>query len=412
MKLSKILSPIAMVIAFSGTATVLTGCNEKQPEAGKEQVTTVNVQVFKVEPLDFTLKTVLPGRVLASRTAEIRPQVSGIILKREFTESSDVTAGQSLYQIDPAIYQATYDSALASLESAKAKANISALTVKRYEGLLSSRSISRQDYDTAVADAKQADAQVAIAQANVNTAKVNLDYTKVYSPIDGYIGKSSVTEGALVSAGQTSDLALVQQLDPIYVDMTESVIKYEQNLQNQGKLFTPPTDNNVEIFYSDGSKFDQNGYIQFSDKTVSETTGTVTLRAVFKNPIEVNEDGSHNRRLLPGMFVKPVLTLGTIKNAVIVPQQGITSDEQGHYTARVVKPDGMIELRSNLQVYQGITGYWIVTEGIKTGEQVVISGLMSLSTVQANVPVKANILGEPTSLTQKQVDDLISQNIK
>jgi membrane fusion protein, multidrug efflux system len=411
MKLTKIFTPIAMTLALSGGIFILTGCKDENPNSQPKQIPTLPVHVYKVEPVDYTIKTVLPGRVVASRVAEIRPQVSGIILKREFIESTDVKAGQSLYQIDPAIYQATYDSAVANLASVQAKANIAQLTLNRYKGLLATKSISQQDYDQAAADLKQAMAQVMVAQANVNSAKVNLDYTKVYSPIDGYIGKSNVTEGALVSAGQTTPMALVQQLDPIYIDMTQAVIKYEQNGQNKGTLYQAPEKTKVELFFSDGTKFQQEGYIKFSDKTVSETTGTVTLRAEFANPPVIDKNGSQQRRLLPGMFVKPVVTLGTIKNAILVPQKGITSNVNGQYTAKVVNEQGLVEQRDNVKVYAGVKNYWIVTEGINIGDQIIVSGLMNLSAIPAGVPVKANILGTE-SLTQQQVNEIIAQNTK
>lgn len=400
-----------MTLAFSSGIFTLTGCKDENPDSQQKQIPTVHVHVYKVEPVDYTIKTVLPGRVVASRVAEIRPQVSGIILKREFIESTDVKAGQSLYQIDPAIYQATYDSAVANLASVQAKANIAQLTLNRYKGLLATKSISQQDYDQVAADLKQASAQVMVAEANVNSAKVNLDYTKVYSPINGYIGKSNVTEGALVSAGQTTPLALVQQLDPIYIDMTQAVIKYEQNEQNKGILYQPSEKTKVELFFSDGTQFQHEGYIKFSDQTVSETTGTVTLRAEFANPPVIKSNGSQQRRLLPGMFVKPVVTLGTIKNAILVPQKGITSNENGQYTAKVVNEQGLVEQRDNIKVYAGIKNYWIVTEGLNIGDQIIVSGLMNLSAIPADVPVKANILDTET-LTQEQVNEIIVQNTK
>lgn len=401
MKFKKSLTPIALSLALAG-GFLLVGCDDN---ATKQQSSSsapmVNVKVFKVEPLTYTIQKTLPARVVASQIAEIRPQVSGIILKREFEESTDVVAGQSLYQIDPAIYQANYDSAVASVASAKANANIAHLTLKRYEGLLKTKSISQQDYDKAAADAQQADASVAVAEASLHTAKVNLDYTKVYSPIEGYIGKSSVTEGALVSAAQSTPLALVQRLDPIYVDMTESAIKYQQNRTNANTLFEPTE--KVEIYFNDGTKFDQVGRVKFSDNTVDETTGTVTLRAEFPNP---------DRKILPGMFVKPLVTLGVINNAILVPQQGITSDVTGSYTAKILKEDSTVEYRRNIEVYAGIPGYWVVTSGINAGEQVIISGLLNLTSVESGATVKANIVEPATTLSQKELDKIIVNNIK
>lgn len=402
MKFTKALSPIAIAIALSG-GLILTGCDNKQSDSSQQsQIPTVNVDVFKVTPLSYTVKTTLPGRVIASQIAEIRPQVSGIVLKREFEESSNVTAGQSLYQIDPAIYQASYASAIASVESAKASASISHLTLKRYAGLLKTKSISQQDYDKALADAKKADAAVMVAEATANTAKVNLDYTKVYSPIDGYIGKSTVTEGALVAAGQATPLALVQKLDPIYVDMTQAAIKFEQNEKDRGTLFTATDKMPVNIILNDGSQYPETGYVKFSDKTVNETTGTVTIRAEFPNP---------NRQLLPGMFLKPQLIVGTIDNALLIPQQGVTSNEKGQYTAKVIGSDGLVQDRVDLKIYGGIKNYWIVTQGIEAGDQVILTNLLTLSQMPPGTPVKANVVSTKT-LTQPEVDDIVNSNTK
>ncbi|OCG28617.1 hypothetical protein A9G11_10345 [Gilliamella sp. wkB108] len=388
--------PVALTSLF-----LLASCDNNKSQGGNSQIP--KVTVFKVQPLNYTLKIALPGRVVASQIAEIRPQVGGIILKREFEESSNVKAGQSLYQIDPAIYQANYDSAVASVASAKANANIAQLTLKRYAGLLTTKSISQQDYDKAAADAKQADASVLVAQAAEHTAKVNLDYTKVYSPIDGYIGKSSVTEGALVAAGQSTPLALVQQLDPIYVDMTEAATRYNKYLQDENVIFEPATGNNVDLFFNDGSKYAYPGNIKFSDISVNETTGTVTLRSEFPN-----KEG----KILPGMFVKPQLTLGYIKNALLVPQQGITSNQQGQYTAKILKPDNTIEYRQNIQVYTGISGYWIVTKGIDVGEQVIITGLLNLTSVELGQTIQGEMVGEPATLSQEQLDNITKNTMK
>lgn len=399
MRFNKLLLILPMALT---SLLLLTSCDNNQLQDDDDDQLP-KVTVFKVEPLDYTLKINLPGRVVASQIAEIRPQVSGIVLNREFEESSNVKAGQSLYQIDPAIYQANYDSAVASVASAKANANIAQLTLKRYAGLLNTKSISQQEYDKAAADAKQANASVLVAQAAEHAAKVNLDYTKVYSPIDGYIGKSSVTEGALVSAGQATPLALVQQLDPIYVDMTEAATRYNKYLQDENIIYEPAKGNNVELFFNDGSKYALPGSVKFSDMTVNETTGTVTLRSQFANS---------ESKILPGMFVKPQLTLGTIKNAVLVPQQGVTSNQKGQYTAKILKPDNTVEYRQDIKVYTGISGYWVVTSGINIGEQIITTGLLNLTAVELGMPMKAEVVGEPNTLSQEQLDDIIKNNVK
>ncbi|MCO6545034.1 MAG: efflux RND transporter periplasmic adaptor subunit [Gilliamella sp.] len=402
MRFNKLLLALPVVCI---SLLLLTSCDSGNSKKGNNQLP--KVTVFKVEPLNYRLKISLPGRVVASQIAEIRPQVGGIVLKREFDESSNVKAGQSLYQIDPAIYQANYDSAVASVASAKANANIAQLTLKRYAGLLNTKSISQQDYDKAAADAKQAEAAVLVAQAAEHTAKVNLDYTKVYSPIDGYIGKSSVTEGALVAAGQSTPLALVQQLDPIYVDMTEAATRYNKYLQDENVIYEPVKNNNVELYFNDGSKYPYPGSIKFSDMTVNETTGTVTLRSQFTNT---------ESKILPGMFVKPQVTLGYIKNAVLVPQQGITSNKLGQYTAKILRPDSTVEYRQDIQVYTGIGGYWVVTKGIDVGEEVIITGLLNLTSVENPQrdapPMKAKKVGDPNTLSQEQLDSIIKNSVK
>ncbi|MBX4133407.1 efflux RND transporter periplasmic adaptor subunit [Frischella sp. Ac48] len=416
MRLKKALHPATLALMIGGSI-LLTSCGENKSNADNNKIPPVAVKIFQTQPLNYTIKTVLPARVVASQIAEIRPQVSGIILKREFDESSNVTEGQSLYQIDPAIYQATYDSAVASVASAEANANIAHLTLKRYEGLLKTKSISQQDYDKAQADSQQADAAVLVAKANLHTAKVNLDYTKVYSPIQGYIGKSNVTEGALVNAGQQTPMALVQKLDPIYVDMTQAATIFERNEKDRDTLYKPAE--KVELFFNDGSKYEYNGSVKFSDKTVNETTGTVTLRAEFANP---------NSKILPGMFVKPHYTLGNIENAILVPQKGITSNQLGNYTAIIAIPMNntaggneqqayYLEQRNNVKVYSGIPGYWIVTSGINAGEKVVISGLLNLAGRNLNDPKNKTIVNimnikEPDMLSQKQLDTIIENNLK
>lgn len=261
------LTPLAVVLMLSGSLA-LTGCDDKQDQQGGQQMPEVGVVTLKTEPLQIT--TELPGRTVAYRIAEVRPQVSGIILKRNFVEGSDIEAGVSLYQIDPATYQATYDSAKGDLAKAQAAANIAELTVKRYQKLLGTQYISKQEYDQALADAQQATAAVVAAKAAVETARINLAYTKVTSPISGRIGKSSVTEGALVQNGQASALATVQQLDPIYVDVTQSsndFLRLKQELAN-GSLKQENGKAKVDLVTSDGIKFPQSGTLEFSDVTV------------------------------------------------------------------------------------------------------------------------------------------------
>ncbi|WP_191923363.1 efflux RND transporter periplasmic adaptor subunit [Pantoea agglomerans] len=358
------LSPLAAVMMLSGSF-LLTGCDNNKSEQAAQQPPAVGVVTLKTEPLKIS--TELPGRTSAYRVAEVRPQVSGIILKRNFVEGSDVKAGQSLYQIDPATYQAAYDSAKGDLTQAQANARIAQLTVKRYKPLLGTKYISQQDYDTAVATAAQNDAAVQVAKANVETARINLAYTKVTSPISGRIGKSSVTEGALVQNAQTTALATVQQLDPMYVDVTQSSedfmrlrseLESGQLKQNDGKA-------NVTLLMQNGNSYPQTGTLEFSDVTVDETTGSITLRAIVPNP---------NHALLPGMFVRARLDEGTNPNALLVPQQAVARTPTGQATVMVVGADNKVEARQ-VTTSQAIGDKWLVTDGVKAGERVISTGL-------------------------------------
>ncbi|ECF6073153.1 efflux RND transporter periplasmic adaptor subunit [Salmonella enterica subsp. houtenae] len=361
-------------IIFS--AALLTGCNDQgdtQAHTGEPQVT---VHVAETAPLAVT--TELPGRTSAFRIAEVRPQVSGIVLKRNFTEGSDVEAGQSLYQIDPATYQADYDSAKGELAKSEAAAAIAHLTVKRYIPLVGTKYISQQEYDQAIADARQADAAVVAAKAAVESARINLAYTKVTSPISGRIGKSNVTEGALVTNGQSTELATVQQLDPIYVDVTQSsndFMRLKQSVE-QGSLHKDSASSTVQLVMENGQVYPLKGTLQFSDVTVDESTGSITLRAVFPNP---------QHSLLPGMFVRARIDEGVQPNAILVPQQGVTRTPRGDAMVMVVNDKSQVEAR-NVVAAQAIGDKWLISEGLKPGDKVIISGLQK---ARPGVKVKA-----------------------
>ncbi|WP_318389112.1 multidrug efflux RND transporter periplasmic adaptor subunit AcrA [Enterobacter sp.] len=379
-------TPLAVVLMLSGSLA-LTGCDEKPAEQGAGQQTPeVGIVTLKSEPLQIT--TELPGRTSAFRIAEVRPQVSGIILKRNFTEGSDIEAGVSLYQIDPATYQASYESAKGDLAKAQAAAKIAQVTLNRYQKLSNTKYISQQDLDTAQADAMQANAAVVAAKAAVETARINLAYTKVTSPISGRIGKSAVTEGALVQSGQTTALATVQQLDPIYVDVTQSsndFLRLKEELES-GKLKQENGKAKVELMTNDGKKLPQSGTLEFSDVTVDQTTGSITLRAIFPNP---------NQSLLPGMFVRARLEEGTNPNAMLVPQQGVTRTPRGDATAMIVGEGDKVEVRP-ITTSQAIGDKWLVTDGLKAGDRVIITGLQK---VKPGAQVKAQ---EVTSDNKEQ----------
>lgn len=358
------------------SAALLAGCNdqgETQAHPAEPQVT-----VHVVEKVPLAVTTELPGRTTAFRIAEVRPQVSGIVLKRNFTEGSDIEAGQSLYQIDPATYQADYDSAKGELAKSEAAAAIAHLTVKRYVPLVGTKYISQQEYDQAIADARQADASVIAAKAAVEGARINLAYTKVTSPISGRIGKSNVTEGALVTNGQATELATVQQLDPIYVDVTQSsndFMRLKQSVE-QGSLHKDSASSTVELVMENGQSYPLKGSLQFSDVTVDESTGSITLRAVFPNP---------EHTLLPGMFVRARIDEGVQPNAILVPQQGVTRTPRGDATVMVVNDKSQVESRAVVAA-QAIGDKWLISEGLQPGDKVIVSGLQK---AHPGVQVKA-----------------------
>ncbi|CAM7014816.1 efflux RND transporter periplasmic adaptor subunit [Enterobacter hormaechei] len=349
---------------FIVCAALLTGCDGQENPQQHAQAPQVSVHIVKSAPLAVT--TELPGRTDAYRVAEVRPQVSGIILHRNFTEGSDVKAGESLYQIDPATYQAAYDNAKGELVKAQAAANIAHLTVKRYVPLVGTQYVSKQEYDQAVGTAQQADASVVAAKAGVESARINLAYTKVTSPINGRIGKSSVTEGALVTNGQATALATVQQLDPIYVDVTQSSSDF-MRLKQQTSLQKGDT-SSVELLMENGQPYPLKGTLQFSDVTVDESTGSITLRALFPNP---------QHMLLPGMFVRARIDEGTQPDAILVPQQGVTRTPRGDATVLVVNEKNQVESRT-VVAPQAIGDRWLITEGLKNGDRVIISGLQKV----------------------------------
>lgn len=365
------------------SAALLVGCDDQGDKQTQTTEPHVTVHVVTTAPLAVT--TELPGRTSAFRIAEVRPQVSGIVLKRNFTEGSDVEAGQSLYQIDPATWQAEYNSAKGELAKSEAAAAIAHLTVKRYVPLVGTKYISQQEYDQAVAEARQADATVIAAQAAVESARINLAYTKVTSPIGGRIGKSSVTEGALVTNGQATALATVQQLDPIYVDVTQSSSDFMHLKQSieQGSLHKDNSSSNVQLVMENGTAYPLKGTLQFSDVTVDESTGSITLRAVFPNP---------QHTLLPGMFVRARIDEGIQPNAILIPQQGVTRTPRGDATVLVVNNQSQVEPRSVI-ASQAIGDKWLISEGLQPGDQVIVSGIQKAhpgvkvkATTDANTP--------------------------
>ncbi|WP_241607872.1 efflux RND transporter periplasmic adaptor subunit [Rosenbergiella epipactidis] len=364
MKMNRGLTPLAAILMLSG-AVVLGGCDDKSQQSAQKSAPEVGVVTLKAAPVNMT--TELPGRTSAYRVAEVRPQVSGIILKRNFVEGTDIKAGESLYQIDPAPYQATYNSAVGDLAKAQANARIAQVTLNRYKPLLGTKYISQQDYDTAAATLAQNNAAVRSAQAAVENARINLAYTKVSSPISGRIGKTAVTEGALVQNGQTTALATVQQLDPLYVDLTQSSDDF-MRLRNQlssGELTQGKGKAPVTIVLNDGTTLKQKGTLEFSDVTVDQTTGSITLRAIVPNP---------DHSLLPGMFVRARVEEGVNQNALLVPQQAIARTPTGQATAMVVNDEDKVDVR-RVTAQEAIGDKWLVTSGLKAGDRVISLGV-------------------------------------
>lgn len=346
----------------------LSACGPEAPDAAAGSKP-IEVGVVTVSAIDVPLKTELPGRTSAFRKAEVRPQVTGIIEKRLFDEGAEIEAGAHLYQIDAATYQAAY--ATAKAELARAESNLTAARAReaRYKDLISAKAISQQDYDDAQATLGQAQAGVAAGKAAVDSARIDLNYTQVKAPIGGIIGMSSVTEGALVSAGQPQVLATIQQLDPIYVDVSQSVNELMQirRLMMSGNVSTPDSAK-VRLLLDDGSVYEHEGVLQFSEMSVNESTGTVTLRAIFPNP---------DRLLLPGMFVRTELEEGLRSKAMLVPQQGITRDRSGKGTAMVVNAAGEVEVRQ-VKTERAVGDKWLVTEGLAVGDQVIVEGVQKV----------------------------------
>jgi len=340
------------VLATLLCGLALTACNRQShaPPPPAPEVATVTVVQQPV-----LLTTELPGRTSPYLVAEIRPQVNGLILKRLFTEGSDVQAGQELYQIDPAPFQAALE---------RAKANLPALRLRadRYKEALGDKAVSQQDFDDADAALKQ-------AEADLETARINLGYTKITAPIAGRIGKSSVTDGAIVMAYQPAPLATIQQLDPIYVDVPQStadLLRLERRLAD-GRLTRDGNNQNaVQLILEDGTKYPLEGTLQFRDVSVDPTTATVILRMVFPNP---------NGVLLPGMFVRTAVKEGVNDHAILIPQQAVMRDPKGNPMALIVNAAGTVEPRL-LKIDRAIGDKWLVTAGLTTGERVIVEGLM------------------------------------
>ena len=368
--INPLLKPLGAALAC---AFVLSACSgetqQASPGGAAPPAPTVGIVVATAEPVQLT--TELPGRTTAYMVAELRPQVTGIVQKRLFTEGSTVKAGQTLYQIDPATYRATFESAKASLARAEANVYSARLKAQRYADLVKIEAVSKQANDDAIAALKQAEADVASARAAVEKARIDVGFTAVTSPIAGRIGRSSVTAGALVTANQADALATVQQLDPIYVDLTQSsaeLLRLKRDLA-EGKLqrvagkAVP-----VRLVLEDGSEYASEGRLEFSEVSVDSDTGSVTLRAVFPNP---------SGALLPGMYVRAQLTQGEVANGILVPHAAVSRDPRGTALVMVVGAEDKVESRPvTAAISRG--DKWLITDGLAAGDKVIVDGLQKI----------------------------------
>jgi membrane fusion protein (multidrug efflux system) len=357
-----------MIFMVLSSLFFLAACNRGQDQQASKAAVP-EVAVVTIEARQVELTTELPGRTSAYLVSEIRPQVNGIIQKRNFREGSDVQAGELLYQIDPAPFQVALDSAKASL--GKAQANLPAIVsrAERYTWLLDQKAVSRQDYDDATAAVGQAKAEIEYWKAAVEAARINLGYTRVTAPISGRVGKSNVTDGALVTAYQPLALATVQQLDPIYVDVTQSTVellRLRRNLEAGRLTSDGKNGKKVKILLEDGTPYPEEGNLQFRDVTVDPATGSFTLRIVVPNP---------NDLLLPGMFVRAVIQEGIAEQAILVPQQGVSRNPKGGAFVLVVGDTGTVQQR-DLSLNRAIGDQWLVSSGLSAGERVIVEGML------------------------------------
>lgn len=362
---------LALTVAALGVLGACSGSGA----GGMPQMPPPEVSVVTLKTQSVDLQRALPGRVSARLVAEVRPQVSGLVRKVLFTEGSQVKAGQTLYELDDGPYRAAYGSAQAAQLKAEASLEAVRLSAGRGTELIKTHVISVQDNDNLQASLKQGEADVAAAKAATESARINLGYARITSPISGRIGKSAVTEGALVVANQGDALSLVQQLDTVYVDVTQSSGEWLQLRRELGNADLSKTSPSAAITLEDGTAYAHDGKLQFTDVTVDQTTGSFLLRVLVPNPEGV---------LRPGMYVNATINEGTLPQGLLAPQQGITRDPKGNATAMVIGADGKVEQRG-LQVSRTIGDQWLVSDGLKAGDRVIVEGLQK---IQPGMPVK------------------------
>ncbi|MBH0088141.1 MULTISPECIES: efflux RND transporter periplasmic adaptor subunit [Pseudoalteromonas] len=386
-------SRIALFVLSALVGSVaLTGCDQATEQSQASAPKAVPVGVLTLKSQALTLKKELPGRISAFQIAEIRPQVSGIVQSRLFVEGKEVKQGQALYQIDPATFEADLAASEASVARAEASIASSKSKASRYSELLKIKAVSQQDFDEADAAYKQANAELLTAKAQLKSAQINLNYSHVSSPISGQISKSSVTVGALVSANQSTALATVTQLDPIYIDLTQSSNELTQLKKaiSSGALTVDSTSQtDVELIMEDGSVYPHKGTLQFSEVTVDPSTGSVTLRAKFSNP---------EKLLLPGMYARASIVEGVKAGAILAPQRGVSRNSKGEPTAMVVSKENTVESRV-LKVDRTIGSDWLVTDGLMDGDKLIVEGLQK---IRPGAPVNPSEIQSSTKADKAQ----------
>ena len=380
----RIASLLATHLAWAALyALCLTACGQAPGGPPPATTGTPKVSAITLESEPFILVAELPGRVTPMIGAQVRPQVTGIIEKRLFVEGDRVAPGQLLYQLDPATYKASVDSAEADLARAKASLNLAQLKAKRNRELMAIKAISQQDADESNAGLKQAQADVAAAKAELQTHQINLQYTKIRSPVAGRIGRSAVTAGALVTANQATALATVQQLDPIYIDVTQSSLALLELKRSLSAGALSPSTAPVVIMLQNGARHVKNGTLEFSEARVDETTDTVTLRIKVPNP---------NGDLLPGMYARALLEAGVVEDAILVPQQALARDAEGQGYVALVDATGVMVQRK-VTVSRAVGNQWLIEDGLSPGEQIIVEGQQKVqpgSKVEVVAPVEAS----------------------
>ncbi len=392
-------SRLVLSLAATAALALLAACGERPSGPPPMNSGTLPVSVLTVQPQRLVLSTELPGRITAAVSAEVRPQVSGLVKQRSFTEGATVKAGQLLYVIDPAAYQAAVASAEATLTRAEATRDSARLRAARQRELAQLQAVSRQDAEDAEAALKQAEAEVSSARAALQTQRINLDYTRVTAPVGGRIGRSAVTPGALVTANQGQALATIQQLDPVYLDVTQAsseMLALKRSLAS-GALKNGAA--KVAIKLEDGSTYAESGLLEFSEAQVDAATGSVTLRVRVPNP---------RGELLPGMYARAVVQQGVVEQALLVPQRALERDAAGQARVAVVGDDGRLH-RQPVSAARAIGDRWLITEGVKPGERVAVEGQQKVangSTVRviaapgaaASAPAAGNATGVTASV--------------